>query len=116
MRLTVLTATFAFLLWGTPAFAGDNDPSNGDGVDDDIDNCLMINNATQLGLAVGPTAGSLAATSPVFSLDISSGLPVFPGSPLANSLQPPLPGFCNRSTRGDCNEGVCALVAKEESR
>ncbi len=44
MRFTIFAAIFAFLLWGTPAFAGEHD---GDGVDDDIDNCLMINNATQ---------------------------------------------------------------------
>ena len=44
MRLTVLTATFTFLLLGTPAFAGEHD---GDGVPDRLDNCLMVNNAFQ---------------------------------------------------------------------
>ena len=44
MRFTIFAAIFAFLLWGTPAFAGEHD---GDGVPDRIDNCLMINNSTQ---------------------------------------------------------------------
>ncbi len=37
MRLTVLTATFTFLLWGAPAFA--NGDFDGDNVGDVIDNC-----------------------------------------------------------------------------
>jgi len=45
MRLTVLAATLAFLLWGAPAFAGEHD---GDGVADRNDNCLIVNNADQV--------------------------------------------------------------------
>ena len=44
MRLTVFAATLAFLLWGTPAFAVDTD---GDGVDDLIDNCTLSPNPAQ---------------------------------------------------------------------
>jgi len=44
MRLTFFAAALAFLLWGTPAFAQDDD---GDGVGDDLDNCLGIHNAHQ---------------------------------------------------------------------
>ncbi len=44
MRSTVFAATLAFLLCGTPAFAGEHD---GDGVADRIDNCIMVNNSTQ---------------------------------------------------------------------
>jgi hypothetical protein len=40
MRLTVFAATLAFLLWGTPAFAGTGPDSDGDGITDDMDNCL----------------------------------------------------------------------------
>jgi hypothetical protein len=39
MRLTVFAATLAFLLWGTPAFAGSAPDNDGDGVSDPIDNC-----------------------------------------------------------------------------
>jgi len=39
MRLTVFAATLAFLLWGTPAFAGTAPDSDNDGVGDEIDNC-----------------------------------------------------------------------------
>jgi hypothetical protein len=39
MRLTVFAATLAFLLWGTPAFAGTAPDFDSDGVGDQIDNC-----------------------------------------------------------------------------
>ena len=39
MRLTVFAATLAFLLWGTPAFAGTAPDYDSDGVGDQIDNC-----------------------------------------------------------------------------
>ena len=39
MRITVFAATLAFLLWGTPAFAGSSPDSDSDGVADAIDNC-----------------------------------------------------------------------------
>jgi hypothetical protein len=39
MRLTVFAATLAFLLWGTPAFAGSAPDYDGDGVGDQLDNC-----------------------------------------------------------------------------
>ena len=39
MRLTVFAATLAFLLWGTPAFAGTAPDTDSDGVGDAIDNC-----------------------------------------------------------------------------
>jgi len=44
MRLTVFTAAITFLLWGTPAFADDFD---GDGVEDEFDNCLEAMNPAQ---------------------------------------------------------------------
>ncbi|MFB3117365.1 MAG: thrombospondin type 3 repeat-containing protein, partial [Myxococcota bacterium] len=47
MRFTIFAAMFAFLLWGTPAFAGTNPDFDGDGVGDVIDNCSTEPNATQ---------------------------------------------------------------------
>ena len=47
MRLTVFAATLAFLLWGTPAFAGTNPDFDADGVGDTIDNCSEVANAVQ---------------------------------------------------------------------
>lgn len=41
MRLTIFAAMFAFLLWGTPAFAGNAPDSDGDGVIDSLDNCSL---------------------------------------------------------------------------
>ena len=47
MRLTVFAATLAFLLWGTPAFAGSAPDNDGDGVSDPIDNCSTTFNLGQ---------------------------------------------------------------------
>ena len=47
MRLTIFAATFAFLLWGTPAFAGTNPDFDSDGVGDTIDNCSERANPNQ---------------------------------------------------------------------
>jgi hypothetical protein len=47
MRLTVFAATLAFLLWGTPAFAGTAPDSDGDGITDVIDNCSDDVNTAQ---------------------------------------------------------------------
>jgi hypothetical protein len=47
MKLTIFAAMFAFLLWGTPAFAGTNPDLDGDGVGDVIDNCSEKVNAQQ---------------------------------------------------------------------
>jgi hypothetical protein len=48
MRLTVFAATLAFLLWGTPAFAGTAPDDDGDGVGDQIDNCSNVSNTDQI--------------------------------------------------------------------
>jgi hypothetical protein len=47
MRLTVFAATLAFLLWGTPAFAGTGPDFDGDGITDDMDNCSIHINTGQ---------------------------------------------------------------------
>ena len=47
MRLTVLAATLAFLLWGSPAFAGTAPDFDSDGVGDTIDNCSDDENSDQ---------------------------------------------------------------------
>jgi hypothetical protein len=47
MRLTVFAATLAFLLWGTPAFAGTAPDYDADGVGDVIDNCSEDPNTAQ---------------------------------------------------------------------
>jgi hypothetical protein len=47
MRLTVFAATLAFLLWGTPAFAGSAPDFDNDGVGDQIDNCSEDVNTAQ---------------------------------------------------------------------
>jgi hypothetical protein len=47
MRLTVFAATLAFLLWGTPAFAGTAPDIDSDGVGDQIDNCSDEPNSDQ---------------------------------------------------------------------
>jgi hypothetical protein len=47
MRLTVFAAPLAFLLWGTPAFAGSAPDFDSDGVGDQIDNCSIWVNTGQ---------------------------------------------------------------------
>ena len=47
MRFTIFAAMFAFLLWGTPAFAGSNPDFDADGVGDTLDNCSREPNAQQ---------------------------------------------------------------------
>ena len=47
MRLTVFAATLAFLLWGTPAFAGSAPDFDGDGISDGLDNCSVDENDAQ---------------------------------------------------------------------
>jgi hypothetical protein len=47
MKLTIFAATCAFLLWGTPAFAGSNPDFDSDGVGDVIDNCSEAPNSVQ---------------------------------------------------------------------
>ncbi len=44
MRSTAFAAALAFLLWGAPTFAADFD---GDGVEDEFDNCSEMANPTQ---------------------------------------------------------------------
>ena len=48
MRSTVFAATLAFLLCGTPAFAGSNFIINGDGIGDELDNCSETANPDQV--------------------------------------------------------------------
>jgi hypothetical protein len=47
MRFTVFAATLAFLLSGTPAFAGSAPDFDADGVADSIDNCSEKSNDAQ---------------------------------------------------------------------
>jgi len=47
MRLTVFAATLAFLLWGTPAFAGTAPDDDGDGISNGLDNCSETENPAQ---------------------------------------------------------------------
>jgi hypothetical protein len=48
MKLTLLTATLALLLWGMPAMAGPPGlDSDGDGVHDGLDNCAAVANPAQ---------------------------------------------------------------------
>jgi hypothetical protein len=47
MRLTVFAATLAFLLWGTPAFAGTAPDFDNDGIGDTADNCSNDINSDQ---------------------------------------------------------------------
>ena len=47
MRLTVFAATLAFLLWGTPAFAGTAPDDDGDGISNGLDNCSEAVNPSQ---------------------------------------------------------------------
>jgi hypothetical protein len=47
MRLTVFASTLAFLLWGTPAFAGSAPDYDSDGIGDTIDNCSTSENTAQ---------------------------------------------------------------------
>ena len=47
MRLTVFAATLAFLLWGTPAFAGTAPDDDGDGISNGLDNCSADPNPFQ---------------------------------------------------------------------
>jgi hypothetical protein len=47
MRLTVFAATLAFLMWGTPAFAGQAPDGDVDGISDGLDNCSIDANDAQ---------------------------------------------------------------------
>ena len=47
MKLTIFAAMFAFLLWGSPAFAGSAPDFDGDGIADTQDNCATLVNALQ---------------------------------------------------------------------
>lgn len=47
MRLTVFAATLAFLMWGTPAFAGMAPDEDVDGISDGLDNCSTVFNEDQ---------------------------------------------------------------------
>jgi hypothetical protein len=47
MKRIAFFAMIGFLSWGAPAFAGDNLDTDGDGVGDEIDNCLLRVNYDQ---------------------------------------------------------------------
>ena len=47
MKRTLLAATLALLLWGTPSLAGPLPDSDGDGVTDSLDNCSDAANGDQ---------------------------------------------------------------------
>lgn len=48
MKLTLLTAALALLLWGMPAMAGPaGTDTDGDGVSDTLDNCSVVVNSAQ---------------------------------------------------------------------
>jgi hypothetical protein len=47
MRLTVFAAMLAFLMWGTPAFAGLAPDDDGDGISNALDNCSDAPNPSQ---------------------------------------------------------------------
>ncbi len=48
MRFTIFAVMFAFLLWGTPAFAGTSPDFDGDGIGDSLDNCSQRVNPDQV--------------------------------------------------------------------
>ena len=47
MKQTLVAATLALLLWGTPALAGPQTDTDGDGTVDSSDNCSNVINAGQ---------------------------------------------------------------------
>jgi hypothetical protein len=48
MRFTIFAVMFAFLLWGTSAFAGTSPDFDGDGIGDSLDNCSQRVNPDQV--------------------------------------------------------------------
>ena len=48
MRFKIFAVMFAFLLWGTPAFAGTAPDLDGDGIGDSLDNCSVRANPDQV--------------------------------------------------------------------
>jgi hypothetical protein len=72
MRLTIFAATFAFLLWGTPAFAGSNPDFDLDGIGDSLDNCSEEPNPGQ-----DDTDGDLCGNLCDADYD-NNGVPGFP--------------------------------------
>ncbi|MCH7645548.1 MAG: hypothetical protein IH974_12040 [Myxococcales bacterium] len=48
MRFKIFAVMFAFLLWGTPAFAGTSPDFDGDGIGDSVDNCSVKINPDQV--------------------------------------------------------------------
>ena len=48
MRFKIFAVMFAFLLWGTPAFAGTSPDFDGDGIGDILDNCSVRANPDQV--------------------------------------------------------------------